>query len=116
VLDKSHVDVAGQQRKFDCAQLVESPALSAAARGDGFIPNRSYPFAQRRVRDLHQAGKEFRDFVNAVVGSLGRCHGDMYFFVLVIVLMLAIHSSSIMITITSTSTKEDTEQIRSCRL
>ena len=110
MLDKSHVDVAGQQREFDCAQLVESPALAAAARGDGFIPNRSYSFAQRRVLDLHQAGKEFRDFVNAVVGSLGRCHGgDISFFVLVIVLMLMIDSLSIMIT--SMSRAEDSNLV-----
>src|ERR1700732_5295254 len=108
MLDKPHVDVAGQQREFDRAKFVEGPALAAATRGDGFIPNRSYSFAQRRVLDLHQAGKEFRDFVDAVVGSLRCCHGgDISFFVLVIVLMLRIDSLSIMITSMSTSRTED---------
>src|SRR6266508_7043306 len=34
MLDEGHVHVAGQQREFHRAKLVESPALSAAARGD----------------------------------------------------------------------------------
>src|SRR5919201_4183972 len=39
MLDEGHVDVAGQQGEFDCAQLGESPALAAAARGDGLAPD-----------------------------------------------------------------------------
>ena len=63
MLDESHVDVAGQQSELDRAQLVESPALAAAPGGNRFAPDRSHFFAQRFVLDLHNAGKEFRDFL-----------------------------------------------------
>ena len=62
MLDERHVDVAGQQRELDRAQFGEGPALPAAARGDGFAPDRRHFFAQRLVLDLHQAGKKLRDF------------------------------------------------------
>ena len=62
MLDKSHIDVAGQQRELDRSKLVEGPALAAAARGDGFVPYRGDLFAQRLVLDLLQAGKELPRF------------------------------------------------------
>ena len=46
MLDKSHLDVAGQQRELDRAQFVEGPAFPAAARGDGFVPHCRDFFAQ----------------------------------------------------------------------
>src|SRR5947208_2892052 len=74
MLDESHVDVAGEQGELDCAKLVESPALAAAARRDGFAPHGRDPFAQRLVLDPLQAGKELRDLRDAVAGRLSCCH------------------------------------------
>ena len=75
MLDKCHVDVAREQRELDRAKLVESPALAAAPRGDGFAPDRGHFFAQRFVLDSLQAGKELRDLSDAIVASFGRRHG-----------------------------------------
>ena len=80
MLDESHVDVAGQQGELDRAQLGEGPALAAAARGDGLAPDRGDLFAQRLVLDLPDAGKELRDFSDAVDGSFVCCHGDYFDF------------------------------------
>src|SRR6266581_3593124 len=80
MLDESHVDVAGEQGELDRAKLVESPALAAAARRDGFAPHGRDPFAQRLVLDPLQAGKELRDLRDAVAGRLSCCHdGYIYF-------------------------------------
>ena len=76
MLDESHLNVAGEQGELDRAQLIERPALAAAPRGDGLAPDRSDLFAQRLVLDLPDAGKEFCDFSDAVVGSLGCCHDE----------------------------------------
>src|SRR5882724_1775017 len=46
MLDKLHVDVAGQQRELDRAKFRESPAFPAAAGGDRFVPDRRYFLAQ----------------------------------------------------------------------
>ncbi len=70
MLDERHVDLAGEQRELDRAQFGEGPALAAAAGGDRFVPHRRDFFAQRLLLDLHQAGKKFRDFFDAVVVSL----------------------------------------------
>src|SRR5438552_6835955 len=80
MLDESHVDVAGEQGELDRSKLVESPALAAAARRDGFAPHGRDPFAQRLVLDPLQAGKELRDLRDAVAGRLSCCHdGYIYF-------------------------------------
>ncbi len=71
MLDESHLNVAGEQRELDRSQFVEGPALAAASRGNGLAPDRSDFFAQRFVLDLPDAGKEFCDFSDAVVGSVG---------------------------------------------
>src|SRR5439155_6199474 len=76
MLDESHVDVAGQQGELDRAKFVESPALAAAAHGDGFAPHGRDPFAQRLVLDPSQAGKKLRDVRDAIAGSLSCCHGS----------------------------------------
>ncbi|PYI40507.1 MAG: hypothetical protein DMF12_13105 [Verrucomicrobia bacterium] len=68
MFDESHVDVAGQQGELYRAQLIERPALAAAARGDGLAPDRGDLFAQRLVLDLPDAGKELRDFSDTVDG------------------------------------------------
>src|SRR6266481_6730047 len=73
MLDESHVDVAGEQGELDRAKLVESPALTAAPRGNGFAPDCCHSFAQRLVLDLPQAGKELRDLSDAIAGSLSCC-------------------------------------------
>ena len=70
MFDESHVDVAGQQGELYRAQLIERPALAAAARGDGLAPNRGDLFAQLLVLDLPDAGKELCDFSDAVDGWL----------------------------------------------
>jgi len=75
MLDEGHVDVAGQQGELYRAQLVESPALGAAARGDGLAPDRGDLFAQRLVLDLPDAGKELRDFSDTVDGLFVCFHG-----------------------------------------
>src|SRR5439155_14487339 len=77
MLDERHLDVARQQRELDRAQFIESPALSAATRGDGFVPHRRYFLAQRLVLDPLQAGKKLRDLRDAIVGSFARFH-DSY--------------------------------------
>jgi hypothetical protein len=46
MLDKGHVDVAGQQRELDRAQFVEGPAFPSAPRGNGFVPHRRNFFPQ----------------------------------------------------------------------
>jgi hypothetical protein len=46
MLDKRHIDIASQQRKFHRAQFIESPALSAATRSDRFVPHRRDLFAE----------------------------------------------------------------------
>src|SRR5207253_412313 len=68
MFDEGHVDVPGQKRELDRAQLGEGPALTATACGDGLAPDRHDLFAQRLVLDLPDAGKEFRDFSDAVNG------------------------------------------------
>ena len=75
MFDKRHVDVARQQRELDRAQFVERPALAAAARGDRFTPDCCHFFAQRLVLDLPDAGKELRDFTDAVDGRVVCFHG-----------------------------------------
>ena len=70
MLDERHVDVAGEQGELDRAQFGEGPALAAAARGDGLAPDRRDLFAQRLVLDLPDAGKELRDFSDAVDGPV----------------------------------------------
>src|SRR5215831_1178492 len=75
MLDEGHVDVAGQQGELYRTQLCEGPALAAAARGDGLAPDRGDLFAQRFVLDLPDAGKEFRDFSDAVDGRFVCFHG-----------------------------------------
>ncbi len=69
MLDEGHVDVAGEERELHGAQLVERPAFSAAARGDGLVPHRRHFFAQRLVFDLQQGRKKLRDFLYAVSHS-----------------------------------------------
>ena len=71
MLDKSHIDIAGEQRELDRAQLVESPALAAAPGGNGFAPDCCHFFAQRLVLDLPEAGKSSAICSDAVVGSVG---------------------------------------------
>ena len=75
MLDERHVDVAGQQGELDRAQFGEGPALSATARGDGLAPDRRHLFAQRLVLDLPDAGKELRDFSDAIDGRFVCFHG-----------------------------------------
>src|SRR5262245_30588180 len=75
MLDEGHVDIAGQQGELYRAQLGEGPALAAAACGDGLAPDRGDLFAQRLVLDLPDAGKEFRDFSDAVDGRFVCFHG-----------------------------------------
>src|SRR6266568_2360485 len=75
MLDEGHVDVARKQSELDRAQFVESPALAAAPRGNGFAPDRGHFFTQRLVLDSPQAGKELRDLSDAIVASFGRRHG-----------------------------------------
>ena len=70
MFDEGHVDVPGQKRELDRAQLGEGPALAATARGDGLVPDRGDLFAQRLGLDIPDAGKEFRDFSDAVDGWL----------------------------------------------
>src|SRR5438034_10866568 len=60
MFDESHVDVAGQQGELYRAQLIERPALAAAARGDHLAPDRGDLFAQQLVLYLPDAGKECR--------------------------------------------------------
>src|ERR1051326_713893 len=74
MLDKLHVDFAGEEGELDRAQFVEGPTLSAATGGDRFTPDRRDFFTERLLLDLQQAGKEFRDFFNAARFWLGRCH------------------------------------------
>ena len=71
MLDKSHIDIAGQQRELDRSQFVESPALAAASGGNRFVPNCSDFFAQRFVFDLPKAGKSSAICSDAVVCSVG---------------------------------------------
>src|SRR5438067_2420807 len=75
MLDEPHVDVAGEESKLDRAKFSESPAFAAAARGDGFAPNRRHLLAQRPVLDLPDAGKELGDFSDAVDGRFLCFHG-----------------------------------------
>ena len=75
MFDEGHVDVAGQQGELNRAQLREGPALAAAARGDGLAPDRGDLFAQRLILDLPDAGKELRDFSDAVDGRFVCFHG-----------------------------------------
>src|SRR5207253_536961 len=75
MLDERHVDVTGQQSELDRAQFGEGPALAATARGDGLVPYRRYFFAQRLVLDLPDAGKELRDFSDAIDGRFVCFHG-----------------------------------------
>jgi len=75
MLDERHVDVAGQQSELDGAQFGEGPALAATARGDGLAPDCRHLFAQRLVLDLPDAGKELRDFSDAIDGRLVCFHG-----------------------------------------
>src|SRR5207249_5492942 len=67
MLDKSHFDIASEQRELDRAQFIEGPALSAAAGSDRFAPHCRNFFAQRFVLDLHQWWKKLRDFTHAVI-------------------------------------------------
>src|SRR4029077_9559100 len=76
MLDERHVDVAGQQRKFNRPQFVQRPALPATAGRDRLIPNRSDFFPERFIFDLHQAGKKLRDFLRSIFGWLNH-HGDV---------------------------------------
>lgn len=66
MLDKGHIDIAGEKSEFDRAQFVECPALPATAAGDRFVPYGRDFFAQRRVRDFHQARKKLPDFFDSV--------------------------------------------------
>ena len=75
MLDEFHVDLAGQKRELDRAQFGEGPTLAATARGDGLALDRRHLFAQRLVLDLPDAGKEFRDFSDAVDGRFVCFHG-----------------------------------------
>src|SRR5882724_151788 len=75
MLNEHHVDVAGQQGELDRAQFGEGPALAATARGDGLAPDRRHLFAQRLVLDLPDAGKELRDFSDAIDGRFVCFHG-----------------------------------------
>ena len=78
MLDELHVDIAGEERELDRAQLLKGPAFSAAARSDRFVPHGRHFFAERFIFDFHQAWEKFRDFFDAVIGSLGCCHaGDI---------------------------------------
>src|SRR5256714_5754072 len=76
MLDELHVDVAGQQGELDRAQFGEGPALSATTRGDGLAPDPRHLFAQRLVLDLPDAGKELRDFSDAIDGRFDCFHGS----------------------------------------
>src|ERR1051326_5922432 len=75
MLDEGHVDVSGKQCELHRAQLIESPPLPPAARGDRFAPYRRNFFAQRRILDLHQSRKKLRDIIHAVADYSG-CHRD----------------------------------------
>ena len=75
MLDEGHVNVAGQQCELRRAQFVERPTLSAATRGNRLAPNRRDLFAQRLILDLPDAGKELRDFTDAVDGRVVCFHG-----------------------------------------
>ena len=75
MLDERHVDVAGQEGELDRAQFGEGPALAATALGDGLAPDRRHLFAQRLVLDLPDAGKELRDFSDAIDGRFVCFHG-----------------------------------------
>src|SRR5207248_4525334 len=73
-LDAPHVDVAGEEGELDRTQFGKGPAFPAATGRDRFIPDGRDFFAQRLLFDLHQTGKKFRDFFNAVILLLGCCH------------------------------------------
>lgn len=74
MLHEPHVDVAGEQGELDRTQFSKGPAFPAATGRDGLIPNGRDFFAQRFLFDLHQAGKKFGDFFNAVIGSFSWFH------------------------------------------
>src|SRR6266567_2340244 len=57
MLDERHVNVPGEERKFNRAQFVESPALPPAAGRNSLVPYSCNFLAQRFIADLHQAGK-----------------------------------------------------------
>src|SRR6266481_4918328 len=75
MLDERHVDVTGQQGELNRAQFGEGPAFPAAAGGDRLAPHRRHLFAQRLVLDLPDAGKELRDFSDAIDGRFVCFHG-----------------------------------------
>src|SRR5262249_39407874 len=68
VLDKRHVDIASKQCELHRTQFIEGPSFSATARGNGLAPDCGDLFAQRLFLDLPDAGKELRDFSDAVDG------------------------------------------------
>src|SRR5262245_22870930 len=80
MLDEGHVDVAGQQGELDRTQLGEGPTLASATRGDGFVPYRRDLFAQGLVLNLPDAGKELRDFRDAVDGRFVCFHSGWFGF------------------------------------
>jgi len=45
MLDKSHIDIAGEKGELERAQFIEGPALPPATCGDGLIPDRRHFFA-----------------------------------------------------------------------
>src|ERR1700751_2774696 len=44
MLDKRHIDMSSQQGELSPAQLIESPALPAATRNNGFVPHSGHLF------------------------------------------------------------------------
>jgi hypothetical protein len=46
MLDKRHVDIAGQQRELYRTQFVKGPAFPSTAGGNCFVPYRRDPFPQ----------------------------------------------------------------------
>ena len=71
VLDEAHVDLAGQEGERDRADLVERPALAAAAGGERFVPHGGDLVAQGGVADRHEVGEELGDVLGGVFHNRG---------------------------------------------
>ena len=73
VLDEGHLDVTGQQRELHGSKFVEGPSFATAAGGDGFIPGGGHLLSKILALNVHEVGKEFGNFGDAVGCSCG--HG-----------------------------------------
>ena len=67
MIDECEIDIACEEGEFDGTEFIEGPAASAAAGGDGFVPDGGDLIAQGCVFDLVDFGKEFGDLVGGVL-------------------------------------------------